>query len=435
MISLIICIALILSIIIGFKAKINTGLVAIPFAYIIGCFILKLKPADVISMWPIAIFFVILTVSLFFTFAVVNGTLETLAGKLLYKCRAFSLFLPIAIFLISVLIAALGAGYYSVMVLMAPLALIICKKIGINPLVGALCADCGGQVGSNFMISLNGVIYRKLITSEGFNDNQAFSTSISIFFTYLALTFIVIAGLLLYYRKKSANSEGITNIDLEKPQPFNNKQKTNLYLILLFVVVLLIPPILHAIEPKSATITFLNSSLDVGLIATIFAVIASILNLADSKAVLTRVPWNTLIMISGVGMLVAVAIKAGTVNLLAHWVGGNIPTFFVPIILALVAAIITSFGSFIGIAAPALFPVVSSISHLTGLNPAMLYTCITIGGLSAGISPFSAGGAMVLGFTPEEERDSMFAKEMFVGLPLCVGGAVIISIIYFFVFH
>lgn len=436
MISLIICISILLSIFIGFKAKINTGLVAIPFAYIIGCFLLHLKPANVISMWPISIFFVILTVSLFFIFAVINGTLEVISAKLLYKCRSFPLILPIAIFFISILISALGAGYYSVMVLMVPLAILICKKIKIHPLIGALCADCGAQVGSNFMISLNGVIYRKLITSEGFSDNQAFSTSISIFFTYLVMTFIIITALLLYSRKKSKNSQEVsTIIDLKKPDPFNKKQKANLYLILVFVVVLLIPPILNFIAPKNAAIAFVNSSLDVGFIATIFAVIASIMDLADPKEVISKVPWNTLIMISGVGMLVAVAIKAGTVNILAHWVGSNIPVFFVPIVLALVSACITAFGSFIGVAAPALFPVVYSISHLTGLNPIMLYTCITIGGLSAGISPFSAGGAMTLGFTVEEERHAMFKKELFVGLPICVLTSVFVSIIYFLIFR
>ncbi|WP_175400843.1 MULTISPECIES: SLC13 family permease [Clostridium] len=435
MLSLIICIAILLSIFIGFKLRINTGLVAIPFAYVIGCFFLKLKPAEVISMWPISIFFVILTVSLFFTFAVVNGTLEVLSQKLLYGCRTFPILLPLAIFFISALIAALGAGYYSVMVLMAPVALIICKKIEIHPLVGALCADCGAQVGSNFMISLNGVIYRKLIIGEGFSDSKAFTTSISIFFTYLVMTFMIITLLILYYKRKRVSFQENASIELKKPEQFNQKQKTNLYLILIFVIVLLVPPILHFIVPKNANIAFLNSNLDVGLISTIFIVIASFLKLADSKEVLTKVPWNTLVMISGVGMLVAVAIKAGTVNILAHWVGGNIPVFFVPIVLTIVAAVITSFGSFIGIVAPALFPVVSSISHLTGLNPTMLYTCITVGGLSAGISPFSAGGAIVLGFTAEKERDDMMKKELFVGLPLCIGASVLVSIIYFFIFH
>ena len=259
MISLIMGIALVLSIVIGRKAKINIGFVAISFAYLIGCFIIKIQPKDLILMWPISIFFVILAISLFFNFAIVNGTLEKLAGNLLYHFRSAPLLLPVAIFFVSVLIAALGAGYYTVMVIMAPLALLICKKININPLVGALCAECGGQVGSNFMVGLNGVIYRNLITSEGFSSNLAFVTSVSIFIIYMVMTFLVIVVLLKFYNRRSkqaacasceiacASSEIQESIDLQKSKPFDKNQKTNLILIFIFMIVLLISPILHLI--------------------------------------------------------------------------------------------------------------------------------------------------------------------------------------------
>jgi len=137
MISLTIGLALAVSIAIGRVRKINIGLVAIPFAYIIGAFFMHMKPSDVIDLWPTHIFFVILAISLFFGFAMANGTLAEIANGLLYRFRAA----PV------MLISALGAGYYAVMVLMAPIALLACRKIGINPLVGALCADCGGRWG------------------------------------------------------------------------------------------------------------------------------------------------------------------------------------------------------------------------------------------------------------------------------------------------
>jgi di/tricarboxylate transporter len=332
------------------------------------------------------------------------------------------------------------------MVIMTPIALIVCKKLDINPLIGALCADMGGQVGSNFMISLNGVIYRNLITNEGFSSNLAFVISISIFIVYLIMSFLIICGLMIFSNRKRkkivgdnmdlqafAATKGKTEdtfISLQKSKPFDKNQKINLILISIFVIVLLVWPILHLIVPKSATITFVNSKVDVGLIAIIFAIIAFILHLGDEKSIVGKIPWNTLFMISGVGMLMGVAVQAGTIKLLANWVGHSIPVSLVPMVLCFIAAVINIFGgSFVGVVAPALFPVVASVAHITGLNPILLYTCVTIGGLSTGISPFSAGGAMVLGFSQEEDRDSMFSKELFIGLPLCIGVAVVISII------
>lgn len=94
---LILC-AIILAIALGYRTKINTGFFGIVFAYIIGTFYLGIKPGDIIKMWPISIFFVILAISLFYNFAMTNGTLEKLAQHMLYRTRKVPKLLPFAIF-------------------------------------------------------------------------------------------------------------------------------------------------------------------------------------------------------------------------------------------------------------------------------------------------------------------------------------------------
>ena len=71
MVSLLIVLAILLAIVLGYHTKINTGFFAIVFAYLIGCFAMGLKPKDVISGWPISTMFIILAVSLFYNFALV----------------------------------------------------------------------------------------------------------------------------------------------------------------------------------------------------------------------------------------------------------------------------------------------------------------------------------------------------------------------------
>lgn len=75
-ISMIVVLAIIVAIALGYKTKINTGLFAIAFAYLIGCFLLDMKAGELIKTWPVSIFFVIFAVSLFYNFALINGTLE-----------------------------------------------------------------------------------------------------------------------------------------------------------------------------------------------------------------------------------------------------------------------------------------------------------------------------------------------------------------------
>jgi hypothetical protein len=46
---------------------------------------MHIKPSDVIDLWPSHIFFAILAISLFFGFAMANGTLAEIANGLLYR--------------------------------------------------------------------------------------------------------------------------------------------------------------------------------------------------------------------------------------------------------------------------------------------------------------------------------------------------------------
>ena len=65
MLSVVIVGAIAVSVAIGYKTKYNTGLFAIVFAYLIGCFALGMKPKAVIAEWPVSTMFVIFSVSLF----------------------------------------------------------------------------------------------------------------------------------------------------------------------------------------------------------------------------------------------------------------------------------------------------------------------------------------------------------------------------------
>lgn len=421
-ISLLVILAIVVSIAIGYKTKINTGFFAMAFAYIIGCFCLNLKAADVIKMWPISIFFVIFSVSLFYNFALVNGTLEKLAMYLLYGCRKFPRLLPFVIFFAATFVAGLGAGYFTVLAFFAPLTLLLCEKTGMSKLVGAVSVNYGALAGANFMSSASGIVFRGLMNDAGYTE-ASFSYATAIFAATFIIPIIVIGILILFGKKKSNGGA----VEVAKPEPFNKKQKINLYLIFAMVAIVLIAPIMHTIMPSNATITFINSKMDVGLISIIFSIIALLLKLADEKAVINKVPWNTLIMICGVGMLIQVAIKAGTINILAGWVGTNIPVVLIPMALVLIGGCMSFFSSTIGVVCPALFPIIPSIAAATGLNPMLLFTAIIVGAQATSISPFSSGGSLILGScTTEEERTEMFPSLLFKGVPLCLTMAILI---------
>lgn len=83
--SILIILAIIIAIYMGEKLDINTGLVALALAYLIGCFVLGMSISDLLATFPTKLFLVIFTLALFFNFAVVNGTLGKIAQLLLYR--------------------------------------------------------------------------------------------------------------------------------------------------------------------------------------------------------------------------------------------------------------------------------------------------------------------------------------------------------------
>ena len=414
--TLLILAAIVLSITLGYLTKINIGFFAIVFAYLIGAFIMDLSTSDIIEMWPLQIFFVILTVTLFYGFAMVNGTLEKVASRLLFWSRKIPWALPMVIFLVATVIAALGAGFYTVLAFMAPMALMLSVRTGISSTIAAMAVNYGALAGANFMTSQSGVIFRSLMEHSGVTSHDAFSNATAIFTTTMVVPIVVIGGYMLFFRKHLN-----VTIEVDEPEPFNRKQKQTLTLVLLLMGILLIVPMLAQTSSNGA-LTYVSERLDISFLAMLFTVIALLLKLGDQKAVLASVPWNTLLLISGVGMLISVAIEAGVIEQLSDWVSTNIPLLLIPLAVTLIAAFMSVFASTLGVVTPALFPVVPAIASSTGISPVILFVCIVMGSQATAISPFSSGGSLVLGSRPPEiEERPLMNSLLFRAIPAGLG--------------
>lgn len=429
MLSFIIIAAIFIAVIIGYKTGFNTGFFAIVFAYLIGAFLLGMTPKEIISGWPVSTMFVIFSVSLFYNFALANGTLEKTARWLLYAFRKAPGLLPFALYAASAGIATLGAGFFTVMAFMAPLTLLICDEAKMSKLVGAIAINCGALSGANFMTSGSGIIYRGLMEGGGYAD-QSFRYTAVIFIASVIFSLLLIAFFRYVPKSNRQIGQGVT---FDKPEPFTDLQKKNLSLMITMILVVLIFPVLHILLPDIQVITFINSKMDVGLVAIIFSAIALFLKLAPQKEVIAKVPWNTIIMICGVGMLINVAISAGTIDLLASWAGSSLPAWFIPIAFSLIGAVMSFFSSTLSVVCPALFPLVSSLAHTAGIDPMILFTCIVIGAQSSAISPFSSGGSLIMGScATEEERNTMFPKLLFQAVPISMISAVLFNTVLSF---
>src|SRR5699024_3337425 len=104
-------------------------------------------------------------------------------------------------------------------------------------------------------------------------------------------------------------------VQFTKPDSYNKVQKQTLSLIFIMMAVVLVFPLLKMLLPHVKFISTVAGKIDVGLVAIVFAVVALFLKLAPQKEIIAKVPWNTILMIAGAGMLIAVAVEAGTIDM------------------------------------------------------------------------------------------------------------------------
>lgn len=437
MLSAIIIAAIAVAIFLGYKTKLNTGLFCIVFAYIIGCLIMGLKPKQVISFWPVSTMFVILSVSLFYNVAAINGTLEKMSGSLLYSCRKFPSMLPFALFAVAVILSIMGATYFTVLAFLAPITMVICDESKMDKLTGAIAINAGALCGGDFPTSNLGVIFRGLAdTAYEANKNLAaldtFAMEMEIFLFSLVFSVLLITIFKFGVKANRNIGEGVV---FKKPEAFTGKQKTTLTLMIVMMIVVLAFPLLKIFMPSQPFIKYMAGKIDVGLVAIIFAVIALLLDLAPQKEAIAKIPWNTIVMIAGAGMLIAVAVKAGTITMLSNWVGSNVPKPLIPIAFSIIGAIMSFFSSTTGVVTPALFPLIPGLASSTGIAAPVLFACTVLGAQSSAISPFSSGGSLILGSSPkEEDRNELFNRLLLIAVPTSVICCALFNFVVAFIF-
>ena len=153
--------AIIMVILLGYFTKTNIGLWAIAASYILGVFLLGIKPRDIITLWPIKIFMMLFSVTFFYGYSALNGSLEKLSLKIVYASRKKPWLIAISLFGIAILISGIGAGDGAT-VMLIPIAISIAKITRMNYLLASVSVVSGISIGGFSPISTIGIFIREL---------------------------------------------------------------------------------------------------------------------------------------------------------------------------------------------------------------------------------------------------------------------------------
>jgi di/tricarboxylate transporter len=278
---------------------------------------------------------------------------------------------PIVIFWLCAFLAAIGPGTVPVMTLMVPLAVVLAVEMKISPVMIAPITVLGSAGGGLTPIAPTGIIGLTLAAQQGF-------TGLEIPYALNSMTSEIFVAAIIYFlfggHKLRSSKES-----MESLPAFNTNQKLTMAGVLFMAVAVLVLKV------------------NVGLAGFIVGVILVILKAIDEKTAIKNMPWGTILLVCGVGVLMNLVIKLDGIKILSGALGSVMTDSTAVPILTFSSGIMSWFSSTSGVVMPTLIPTISGLLEaVPGTTPIELLSAITFGAHTAGISPASTGGALAM---------------------------------------
>lgn len=381
---------ILLVLILGTRLRINIGLIALIFAFLLGTTAGGLSAGQVVNLFPVSLFLNFLIATFLFGFAGRNGTLKQLSEHLIYSCRNAGWLLGLLFFLVTALVAALGAGGAAPF-FMSALCFSLAAQSGIHPLLVPAAVWTASMVGGSTPWTSG---YATNVGQlEIYFETSAASGYVMDFFIFRAV-FYTVVYLVMFLALKGYRVNQIA-LAMEKPKPFEQKQKMTLGIILGIIAMIVIPAAVQSVCSNPVT-GWMAEHCSFQLLASVGIVLNILFQTAPYDEVLKeRIPWDTLIMLSFTGMYMALASSMGIVDYMSQILQNAVPPFLIIPGVVLVMCVLSFFVSG-GVIIPMMLPLLPVLSAVSGAPAAAIYCAAQMGLTASSISPFSQGGAAAL---------------------------------------
>ena len=118
------------------------------------------------------LFLTLAGVTLLFTQAQLNGTLDRVAHAAVRICRGNAGLIPVMFFALACLIASVGPGNVATAAMMAPMAMAVGGRAGIPPFLMAIMVGNGAQAGALSPFAPTGIIVTGLMMKIGLGGHE-----------------------------------------------------------------------------------------------------------------------------------------------------------------------------------------------------------------------------------------------------------------------
>ena len=372
-------------------------------AWIVGVYFGGLPISEILMGFPAELFLILTGVTLLFTQARMNGTLDRIAHYAVRWCRGNVGLIPIMFFVLSAALASIGPGSMAAAAIIAPMAMRVAERAKISAFLMTIMVGNGTNAGSLSPIAPAGITVNRLLANDGITGVEWPNYLVIL----LAHAVVGFAGYFIFGGYRLLGRTFNERPDVAAPVDFQRQHWVTIGVIAGFMI---------------GVIAF---HLHVGMMAFTGAVLLILLRCAGKDDPLRQIPWGPIMMLCGVTILVALVGKTGGTNLFAALLGNVSTQDSVTAIIAFVTGVISVYSSTSNVVLPAFIPMVPGlVARVGGADPMAIAWSICVGSHLVDISPLSTTGALCIASAPPtEDQRSLFNKLLAWGLCMSLVGA------------
>lgn len=398
-------ILLVVVIVLGIVTKKNVGIIGLLAAYIYGTFVTGLEAAEIYSDgFPTTVFFLIMASTFLFGIANNNGTTEVLAKNVSVLARGNNKIIP-WLFAIAVGILAGTGGSMLILIVVLPIAYSVCVRRNLNVTMTALIVMAGGMIGGLSPLTLNGIVANSISIENGVDNYMPMWAAYSASILIMAVAVYIIFG---GWKIKSAPED-------TKFVRFNKAQTITVIAIILVCV----------------GVIFFGQN--VGLICFGLAALLVLFGLCDQGKAIDSIPWSTLVLITGMNMLITVVDKSGGIQLLTDSLSGFLTPGIAQPVMMVLSGMLGAVSSSTGVVMPMLIPLSVDLATANPeLSALSLIIGVVVGSNSIVMSPFCTVGALALGCAPKDVNVDKLYRQFLIATVAVVAMSFALSFIGFY---
>ena len=358
--------ALVLAMIVSCVSEMNVGVLALALAWLVGVYAGGLGLNEVLSGFPVQLFLTLAGVTLLFTQAQLNGTLDRVAQAAVRICRGNAGLIPVMFFALACLIASVGPGNVATAAMMAPMAMAVGGRAGIPPFLMAIMVGNGAQAG---------IIVTGLMMKIGLGGHEL-RTYLANLLAHALVAFggyFLFGGWRLFSVRDSRSAEEVAGkVDFTAAHGAT----------------------LAVVGSVLIAVLFLNAN--IGMAAFTGAVALSVLRLADHDQAIRKMPWTPILMVCGMSVLVALLEKTKGLDLFTTLLASISTPGTLTGVVALVTGLVSVYSSTSAVVLPAFLPTVPGLIARLGGDAFGVATSMNVGAHLVDMSPLSTTGAMCI---------------------------------------